>query len=521
MLGPKRLEIGNCVRTNSLAFIIFKIRFPSFLQSARSCAKYSSAMNNVRSSVIITDVRDLILEQRGFVTPHYGFGARFNDKCTEAVVQSAKLHTAGAQKFKQDFGMSANDYESIAMECDDVGRVSSQCRKNVRTSHEKYRSIDGRNNNLKNPDWGSSGTPFARFGSRNYEDGVYAIKKSADGSNLPNARLLVEKVLTKAVRSAPSSLSYNVLGLLIILFATHDMHYQVPAHPRNSEEMEFQCCTHDRSGVLPRNLSNSACLPIEVAKNDTMNSDGKVGCINMVRSQVGEYQNTAQAGQILNQATSYLDLSLIYGNNEAEMKKVRLYKNGKFRMGKNNVLPVDSNGRYLKSMDRYVVIPIASIWPALFARNHNHLAERLASLNRHWTDEIVFQEARRINIAIFQYNLITAKSIERVFKKPVNESYSEKRNAATFVEFSYTYRGAHYYVPSEMLFLDGNYTQTKQVLQSDTIRKIELLEDDFDGALRGVSNQNVNTGPYSDEVNFIFVFNVSSLCWPHFPVDNK
>lgn len=220
----------------------------------------------------------------------------------------------------------------------------------------------------------------------------------------------------------------------------------------------------------------------------------------MVRSQIAEFQDDVQAGEILNQATSYLDLSLIYGNDETETKQIRLYENGKFRMGKNNVLPVDSNGKYLKSMDRFVAVPIASVWPALFARNHNHLAERLAILNPHWSDEIVFQEARRINIAVFQYNLIAAKSIERVFNKAVNERYSETRNAGVFLEFSYAYRGAHYYIPSDMVFRDENYTQTKEIRFSDTIRKINLLENDFDGVLRGTVNQYVNTGPYSDEV---------------------
>lgn len=38
----------------------------------------------------------------------------------------------------------------------------------------------------------------------------------------------------------------------------------------------------------------------------------------------------------------------------------------------------------------------------LLARNHNHLATQLAAVNPHWDDETLFQEARRINIAIIQ-----------------------------------------------------------------------------------------------------------------------
>lgn len=91
-----------------------------------------------------------------------------------------------------------------------------------------------------------------------------------------------------------------------------------------------------------------------------------------------------------------------------------------------------------------------------------------------------------------------------MFNKVVNTSYSEERNAATFVEFAFTYRGGHYYIPSHMIFRNENDVETKH-LQSDTIGKIELLEDDFDGALRGALNQPVNVGEYTDEVIEILI----------------
>lgn len=39
----------------------------------------------------------------------------------------------------------------------------------------------------------------------------------------------------------------------------------------------------------------------------------------------------------------------------------------------------------------------------MLARNHNHLARQLGHINPHWDDETLFQEARRINIAIIQH----------------------------------------------------------------------------------------------------------------------
>lgn len=448
-------------------------------------------MRNVKNFVESESYCSSFLDRLGLVTQSSIFRVGPSHEYVNMQILNAKVQTVGAQLFRNEFNISLSDYETLFHIC---------MNKEIEITpnwHWKYRSIDGRGNNLKNPDWGAANTPFSRYGLKNYEDGIYAIKKSVTGSDLPNARLLVQEVLLKAVRSPPPTTQYNLIGLLIILFATHDLHFQVPIQTKYGNDI--RCCAKDRRDVLPTDLSNSACLPVQIPSNDSFYSHGNIGCLNVVRAQLGKYRNGVETGQIMNRATAYLDLSLVYGNHESELQRIRIYRRGKLRLGKNNLLPVDANGNYLPSMDRFVATPIGSIWPALFSRNHNHLAERLARLKPRWNDEIIFQEARRINIANFQFNLITAKSIEKVFQKEINANYSDETNVATSVEFGFTYRGAHYYIPSHMIFLDEN-NRTRKYLQSDTIGRIELLENAFDDALRGAVNQPVNTAEYSDEV---------------------
>lgn len=408
----------------------------------------------------------------------------------------AEALTITSQIFLDGRNVSIENFASSARACIDdrllrVPEIKIQ---------PKYRSIDGRGNNKDHPEWGSADTPFARFGSKNYDDGIYAIKKSVvDGSDLPNPREIVREILLKAVRASEPQVKLNHMAILVVLFATHDIHYQVPKSPACSNN-EIQCCTKNRRRKLPPHLIDSDCLPIEVQTTDPFYGSKNIGCLNMVRSKLSRYSDGIETGEILNRATSYLDLSLIYGNRDSELHPIRLYSDGKLRMSKNNVLPVDVYGKFLPSMDRFISSPIATIWPALFTRNHNHLAERLAKLNAHWSDETVFQEARRINIANFQFNLITAKSIERVFNSPVNESYSKSRKVATTLEFAFTYRGGHYYVPSELLLEKENGTITG-ILQSDTMGKFDsIVEPNFDDALRAAINHPINFAEYSDEI---------------------
>ena len=39
----------------------------------------------------------------------------------------------------------------------------------------------------------------------------------------------------------------------------------------------------------------------------------------------------------------------------------------------------------------------------VFLRNHNRLAKKIVSQNPTWNDEKVYQEARKINVALFQH----------------------------------------------------------------------------------------------------------------------
>ncbi len=124
----------------------------------------------------------------------------------------------------------------------------------------------------------------------------------------------------------------------------------------------------------------------------------------------------------INQVTSFIDGSTIYGSSKEEAENLRTFSLGQLKVQYNEnfdeLLPADQNGldcrddlgvagekqRCFKSGDvRVNEHPGIAAMHTLWVRQHNRLAAQLADLNPHWNDEQIFQEARRIVGAQIQH----------------------------------------------------------------------------------------------------------------------
>lgn len=163
-------------------------------------------------------------------------------------------------------------------------------------------------------------------------------------------------------------------------------------------------------------------------------------------------------------------------------------------------LPVDSAGQFTAIGARLNIVITANSWSVFFLRNHNNLAERLAVLNPAWDDEKTYQEARRINIAIYQ-NIATSKTVtENIFGSFVNEGYKEDVDPSETVEFHSTVtRATHFLIPSTLRLLESN-GQFTDTLQSDLIGRLDILEGQTESYIRGAMNQSIFDEYFSDEV---------------------
>lgn len=84
---------------------------------------------------------------------------------------------------------------------------------------------------------------------------------------------------------------------------------------------------------------------------------------------IHECFQTSRTDPWINETSSYVDLSTLYGNTEKEQPRVRTYKNG--------LIYPDSI-----ASERIMMMPPGVVAVLLmFSRNHNHVAESLLSVN--------------------------------------------------------------------------------------------------------------------------------------------
>ncbi|KAH9416217.1 hypothetical protein DERP_000716 [Dermatophagoides pteronyssinus] len=281
-----------------------------------------------------------------------------------------------------------------------------------------YRTIDGSCNNIRNPLWGKSLTQFERLLPPEYSDGISELRISINGRPLPPPRAISTGVFeTSGQNDARFSDRWNVMFMQWGQFLDHDI--TLGSSTRASNGQGLLCCnrTNEQGPLL-----HPACRPIYLPVDDPYYSRFNRHCNNFVRNAVGP-KNSCNLGyrEQTNTVTSFIDASMIYGNDFNRSRLVRSFRNGHLKIRKinnNEWLPFDTmnnslacairnrqgNNRCVFAGDVRVnqQFGITSL-QLLFLREHNRLAKQLAKLNSAWDDEIIYQEARKIVSAEMQH----------------------------------------------------------------------------------------------------------------------
>ncbi|XP_066254166.1 peroxidase-like [Euwallacea similis] len=393
-------------------------------------------------------------------------------------------------------------------------------------SQSRYRSYDGSCNNLGNPGLGTPQTRYNRLLPAKYGDGISTPTEAKSGNPLPSARTVSVSIYPHVPLEDPIwTLNAMQYGQII----THDMSLIVGT--TQTQPHSTRCCSDDGQ-LLELANSPEHCFPIVVPANDPNYSQQNIRCMNFVRTItdrdrrcVGGYQPAEQ----LTAVNHYLDLSIVYGNDDITNQQVRSFQGGKLTTERRNNqewLPRNLNVTgtctvldfsepcYMAGDIRVNQNPQLTVLQTLLLREHNRICDNLAKINPHWDDETIFQEARKINIGQHQQisyyewlpifigleNSLKNKIIWRT--KGYVDDYDASVNPTVLNEHATAaFRYFHTLIAGQLDLVSEKRNSYGNVRLSDWFNRPAILEqgNSFDELTRGLGTQpQLAADPYHD-----------------------
>ncbi len=299
------------------------------------------------------------------------------------------------------------------------------------TADSKFRTIDGSFNNRLNPSWGSSGSNLIRLGKANYLDGIF--------------QPFTSKITGRAVSNE--------------IFAQDDIDIKDPSNLSDFCWVFGQFIDHE-FGLTPNNTER---FDIAVPPGDIWFDPDDTGnaVIQMKRNLFDKKTGTSVSNprQHVNMVTSFIDGSAVYGSDEKRANWLRTFKDGKLKVSQGNLLPYNTtDGELNAPLDpsapemgndtgeetklfvagdvRANENPLLISVHTLFVREHNRQCDIIKAKNPDWSDEKIYQYARKIIGGFIQqilfYEWLPAVGVNL----PVYEGYNDRINPTVSNEFT-------------------------------------------------------------------------------------
>uniref|UniRef100_A0A915I1S1 Peroxidase n=1 Tax=Romanomermis culicivorax TaxID=13658 RepID=A0A915I1S1_ROMCU len=229
------------------------------------------------------------------------------------------------------------------------------------------------------------------------------VDLTRNGQPLPSAR-----EVANVIHESPEieHIKYAHMLMQFAQFVDHDLTHSPVA--RSPEGQLLNCTRCDSAETV-----SPSCFPIPIPRNDPFfpanNDDGTPRCMAFVRSLIG--QLTLGYREQINQLTSFLDTSTVYGSYDCQATELRLFSQGKLNYTERldtlqHGLPQGAKEPDCRSLPKYACFVAGdnrvneqtglAVIHTLYLREHNRIAEKLHKINNFWTDEKIYQETRRI-----------------------------------------------------------------------------------------------------------------------------
>uniref|UniRef100_A0A8C1EKT8 NAD(P)H oxidase (H2O2-forming) n=1 Tax=Cyprinus carpio carpio TaxID=630221 RepID=A0A8C1EKT8_CYPCA len=286
---------------------------------------------------------------------------------------------------------------------------------------------DGWYNNLADHDRGAADAALVRLFPAQYTDGVYLPRQEP---HLPNPR----QISNIATSGQSGLMSYRNRSVLSVAFGYH-VWSEISESRRPGCPPEFMHIkVQKKDPVFGSNSSQPVLLQFQRAEWDPSTGNSP----NNPRTQV-------------NHVTAWIDGSSIYGSSSSWCDALRVFSRGLLASGSSQDMPRRSSSGYLMwstpdpstSPGSQELYEFGNAWAneniftvtegIIWFRYHNYLASKLHEEHPSWSDEELFQNARKKVIATFQHSL----SFSAGYQKYVDPGISAEFEAAA-VRFGLT-----------------------------------------------------------------------------------
>lgn len=276
----------------------------------------------------------------------------------------------------------------------------------------RYRTINGTCNNLFFPLNGAANVAFARMLPAEYEDGIaqpYGYTQARTGRAYEGPWPSPRYISWHLVKDMDHS-SNHITHMFMAWgqFLDHDLDLAPVFEDENGEEFECDC-----------NFTTK-CFPILVRPEDPVfgvNSSHRGHCLPFTRSiaacQCPGHNELARTQ--VNQLTSFIDGSQVYGSDDEHASNLRLFIGGLLKSGGSTSTSRKENLPFQEKMAPRGNIPLfdagdtrsnevvtLTVMHTIWMREHNRIARKLGKINPCWNDEKIYQETRRIIGAMIQ-----------------------------------------------------------------------------------------------------------------------
>lgn len=368
----------------------------------------------------------------------------------------------------------------------------------IYSQSEKQR-YDGWYNNLAHPEWGSINSHLLRKAPAAYNDSVYMIGTyMKGGAKRPSARRLSRLFMRGTDGMASSENRTALLAFFGQVVTNEIVMASESGCPIEMARIEIEKCDE----MYDKECRGERYIPFHRAAYDR---------------NTGQSPNAPR--EQINQMTAWIDGSFIYSTSEAWLNTMRSFENGSLLMEREGLMPVKNTMRVplfnnpvphvmrMLSPERLFLLgdPRTNQNPALLTfaivlhRWHNVIANRVKNQHSDWTDEEIFQKARRIVVATLQ-NIVVYEYLPAFLgaELPAYTGYQPETHPGVSHLFqAAAFRYGHSLIPPGIYRRDKNCNFIKTPMGDPALRLCQMWWDSDDvfrhttieELLRGMASQ--------------------------------